>query len=158
MSFSTCFFVICTNVVFIYYIYIPILAVLATQQQHKEKTVTTEEDDTCTKRPTSPSTDADVPLPTKTVETDDASDDDLKKCQEKESKHGDIMLDKSVEPVVDGKSVVSEENIKEDSKVVSQSKKSEVVTSTTTTVQQQPGTLYAYHVYIQMYKFLQVQS
>ena len=77
------------------------LAVSSVLQQHKKETTYTKEELKDTKKPAAPSTDADVPSPVKTVDTDDTtlpSDDDLKKPQ-KESEYGDVSLvaDKSKE-------------------------------------------------------------
>ena len=114
-------------------------AVSAPQQQPTDQTVSTRDDDT--KKPASPSTDASVPLPTKTAEMNDAvslSDDDLKKPAEA-SEHDDVAVDKPAEPSVSGESVVSEKDTKEHSEMTSQTESTEATTSAVVTLSQQPG-------------------
>lgn len=122
--------------------YCTCLVVSPTHQQPKEKTVSTEDDDS--KRQASPSTDANVPSPVKTVETDDASfpsdDIDLKKHQ-KEVEHSDVTLDKSAGLSAGSESVISEKDTKEDNETTSQIKTTETVSSTEATWPQQSGVL-----------------
>ena len=113
-------------------------AVSAPQQQPTDQTVSTRDDDT--KKPASPSTDASVPLPTKTAEMNDAvspSDDDSKKPAE--ANEHDVAVDKPAEPLVSGESVVSEKDTKEHSEMISQTESTEATTSAVVTLSQQPG-------------------
>lgn len=127
----------------LYLFYYTHLAVSVAQPQHKEKTVSANDDDV--KKPASPSTGADAPSSTKMADTDtdDAtfpSDDDLKKPQ-KETEHStsDVLLEKSAKPLTSGETVVSEKDTKEDSETTTQIVKTETATSTAVTLPQQPG-------------------
>lgn len=114
-------------------------AVSAPQQQPTDQSVSTRDDNT--NKPASASTDASVPLPTKTAETSDAvspSDDESKKPAEA-SEHDEIAMDKPAEPSVSGKSVVSEKDTKEHSEKTSQTESTKTTPSAVVTLPQQPG-------------------
>ena len=115
------------------------LAVSAPQQQPTDHTVSTRDDDT--KKPASPSTDASVPLPTKTAETNNAvfSSDEASKKPPEASKLDDETIDKPAEPSVSEESVPKDKDAKEHSEVTSQIGTTET-TSAVVTTPYQPGT------------------